>query len=280
MSTDETLRIRIATSGILLFFLGIAALIVSIIYTSSVLAFIGLGMTFWGVILSYIHSDEYVKVSLLSATATPVLSTLNQTLGELDYNGKPVYLPPKYLNDPDESKVYIPKLTNSKLPTPEQIQKLESHPHSRDEQGLLLTPPGAELARLFEKTLGTTFTRTDLNYLVRNMPKLVVEGLEIAKDLEITSETAKPVAHSESFPTQHQERLSQIQVKITDSIYDETDKQVDQMTRIHGSIGCPLASALACAIAKSAGNPTIIADEKTSDDGRTREVDYYTYEEE
>jgi spore maturation protein SpmB len=78
----------------------------------------------------------------------------------------------------------------------------------------------------------------------------------------------------------HQEGLDEIHVKIADSIYDETDKQVDQMTRIHGNIGCPLTSALACAIAKSTGNPTIIADEKTSDDGRTKEVYYYTYEEE
>jgi hypothetical protein len=280
MSTDKAFKIRIDTSGILLFFLGIAALIVSIVYTSLVLAFIGLGMTFWGAILSYIHSDEYVKGSLLSATATPVLSTLNQTLNELDYNGKPVYLPPKYLNDPDESKVYIPKSADSKLPTPEQIQTLENQPPSRDSRGLLLTPPGDELARLFEKTLETTFTRTDLNYFVKNMPKLVVEGLEIATDLEITAETAKPAAQAESVPTQHQEGLDKIHVKITDSIFEETDKNVDQMTRIHGNIGCPLTSALACAIAKSTGNPTIIADEKTSDDGRTKEVDYYTYEEE
>ncbi|MGA2310449.1 MAG: hypothetical protein ABSG57_13000 [Candidatus Bathyarchaeia archaeon] len=280
MSTDKTLKIRLDTSGILLFFLGVAALIVSIVYTSLVLAFIGLGLTFWGAILSYIHSDEYVKGSLLSATATPLLSTLNQTLDELDYNGKPVYLPPKYLNAPDESKVYIPKSTNSKLPTPEQVQTLENQTPSRDQQGLLLTPPGAELARLFEKTLGTTFTRTDLNYLVKNMPKLVVEGLEIATDLEITPETAKPAAQTESVPAQHQKGLDKIHVKITDSIYEEMDKQVDQMARIHGNIGCPLTSALACAIAKSTGTPTIIADEKTSDDGRTKEVDYYTYEEE
>jgi len=191
MSLNKTFRIRIESSGILLLS-GVAALIISIIYTSQVLAFIGLGITFWGIILSYIHSDEYVKGNLLTATTTPILRTLNQNLNELDYNGKPVYLPPKYLNNPDESKIYIPKSTNAKLPTPEQTQTLETQSPSRDSKGLLLTPPGTDLARLFEKTLGTTFTRTDLNYLVKNMPKLIVEGLEIATDLEINEETLNP----------------------------------------------------------------------------------------
>lgn len=278
MSTDKNLRIRIETSGILLFFLGVAALIVSIVYTSSVLAFIGLGLTFWGAIIAYIHSDEYVKGSLLNATATPIFSTLNQTLNELDYNGKPVYLPPKYLNDPDDSRVYIPKSTNSRLPTPQQIQTLENKQPSRDSQGLLLKPPGFELARLFEKTLGTTFMRTDLNYLMKNMPKLLVEGLEIAKDLEIIQETVKPAA-TEIVAIQHRDGVDRIHVKITDSVYQETSREIEQMSRIHGNIGDPLTSAIACAIAKSTGKPTIMTDEKTSEDGKTK-VDYQTYEEE
>ena len=79
MSTRKTLRIEAA--GVLLFFLGVVALIFSIVYTFSVLAFIGLGLTFWGAILTYIHSDEYVKGSVLNATATPVLSTPSGTTG-------------------------------------------------------------------------------------------------------------------------------------------------------------------------------------------------------
>ena len=277
MSTEKTLKVE--ALGILLFFVGVVALIFSVVSASSVLAFIGLGLTFWGAILSYIHSDEYVKGSLLNATATPILSTLNQTLDELDYNGKPVYLPPKYLNDPDESKVYIPKSSKSKLPTPEQIQSLENQNPSRDSRGFLLMAPGAELARLFEKTLGTTFTRTDLSYLVKNMPKLIVEGLEIAKEIELVQETTKPAATTGILPFQYHEGLDKIHVKITDSIYRETNREIEQMNKIHANIGDPLTSAIACAIAKSTGKPTIITDEKTSDDGRTR-VEYNTIEEE
>jgi hypothetical protein len=264
-------------SGMILFILGVLALIISIIYTSSTLAFVGLGIVFWGAILTYIRSDEYVQGSLLNATATPALSTLNQTLGELGYNGKPVYLPPKYLNNPDENKVYIPKLKNSKLPTPEQTQKLESQNPSSDSQGIILTPPGSELTKLFEKTLGTTFTRTDLDHLMQNMPKLIIEDLEIATNLEITAGTRNPEEPTKS--TASQAGPGRIHVTITDSIYKEMYKEIEQMANIHGNLGCPLTSAIACAIAKATGKPTIIEDEKTMEDGQTKEADYYTYEE-
>ncbi len=279
MSRNKSFKIRLEGSGVLLFFLGVAALIVAIIYDSSVLAFVGLGITFWGAILNYIRSDDYVKESLLNATATPVLFTMNQTLNELDYNGKPIYLPPMYLNNPDESKVYIPKSTETKLPTPEQIQTLENQHPSRNSQGLILTPPGAELAALFEKTLGITFTRTDLNYLMKNMPNLMIEGLEIATDFEINEETANP-ATTNGTPTQPQQKLAKIRVEITDSIYQETSTETEHMAKIHGNIGCPLTSAIACALAKSTGKLTIIKDEKTSEGGRKKTVEYNTYEEE
>jgi len=277
--SDRAYRVRVGTSAILLLLLGALATILSVIYTSSVTAFIGLGMIFWGAILAYIRPDQSVSASLLNATANPALSTLNQTLNELDYNGKPVYLPPKYLNSPDETKIYIPKSKDTPLPTPEQIQNLESQTPSRNPEGLLLTPPGAELARLFEKTLGTNFTRTDLDYLMKNMPRLMVESLEIATNLEIVLGTAKPPEPAKDPAPQEGEGHDKIRVRITDSIYEETSRETDQMTRIHGSIGCPLTSAIACAIARSTGRPTIITDEKTSDDGKTKEAEYQTYAE-
>jgi len=279
MSINKTFKIRLEGSGVLLFFLGIAALIVSIIYSSIVLLFIGLGITFWGAILNYIRSDDYVKGSLLKATTLPALLTMNQTLNELDYNGKPVYLPPMYLNNPDESKVYIPKTADTKLPTPTQIQKLENKQPSRDQQGLLITPPGAELAALFEKTLGTTFTRTDLTYVLKNMPNLMVEGLEIATDFEINEEKTSP-ATTNNEPNQPLRMIGKIHVAITDSIYDETNRETEQMARIHENIGCPLTSAIACVLAKSTGKLTTITEEKSSKDNRKNIIGYNIYEQE
>jgi hypothetical protein len=275
-----TFKLRVESSSILLFLLGVAALIVSIIYTFSVLAFIGLGLTFWGAILAYIRSGQYVKANVLNATTNSASSALNETLAELNYDGKPVYLPPKYFNDPDEVKIFISKRKDTKLPLPEQIQTLNTQSSSMNSQGMLLTPPGAELANLFERKLGTKFIKTDLEYAMKKLPKLIVEDLEMATDLQIASDISSIDESNKTADYQPTETPERIHVKITDSVYEEANKGGEQKPRIQGNIGCPLASAIAYVIAKSTGKPTIIAEENTSNEGRTVKIEYYTYQEE
>jgi len=82
---------------------GVAALITSIIYASSILTFIGLGLLFWGAILLYIRDQEYTRKVLLDASVLPSLTTINQLVQKLNYKGNAVYLPPKYLKDPETS---------------------------------------------------------------------------------------------------------------------------------------------------------------------------------
>jgi len=105
---------------------GAAALIASVIYVSQILALIGLSLVFWGALLLYIQPEEYTRKALLDATALTSLATLNQIMQELNYKGKAIYLPPKYLKDPDANKIYIPKQKDGKPPTPELILKEES----------------------------------------------------------------------------------------------------------------------------------------------------------
>ena len=235
---------------------GAVALVVSTIYSSSILAFIGLGLLFWGLILSYIQTEEYVKSNLLEATALSSLESLDQIMTELHYTGKAVYLPPKYLRDPEENKAYIPKQEIAKLPTPEQTQEQENQVFSERLQAMILTPPGAELTKLFEKTLGTTFTKEDMAFLQQNMPKLLVEDLEMAQSFEMTSES------------------NQIHVKIESPAYASLTKQTENLSRLHTGIGCPLSSAIACALAKATGKPIIIENQETSENGKSISINY------
>lgn len=233
---------------------GITALTLSTIYTSSILAFIGLGLIFWGTILLYVRTEEYAKKILLDATVLPSIATLNKIIKELDYQGKPIYLPPKYLNNPEAFKVYIPKNNKSKLPTPEQIQEQETRSPINNPQGMLVTPPGAELARLFEKTLQTNFARVDLQWLQQNMPKLFIEDLEIAQNFEM--EVKRP--HT-------------IFVKMENVAYSNLGKEpADNLSLEH-----PINSAIACAIAKATGKPVITGSQQTSDDGKTIIIEYH-----
>jgi hypothetical protein len=259
--------------------LGVVALAVSVLYTFMLLAFVGLGLAFWGAVILYIQPEDYTRKAVLDASMLPPLVTLNQMLQELDYRGDAVYLPPKYFANPENTRVYISRQKDLPLPSPEQIQNNESQLFLRDPQGVLLTPPGAELTKLFERTLETNFTKVDLEYLQQNMPKLFIENLEIAEDLQIetaNSTAATKVADSVSVL---QTKNDKIHVKITGSVFNQICRETANLPYVSEKIGCPVCSAIACAIAKASGKPVTIEKTQISEDNKTIEVYYRLLEE-
>ncbi|MEM2119189.1 MAG: hypothetical protein QW840_03580, partial [Candidatus Bathyarchaeia archaeon] len=132
-------------AGFIILFLGLAALTISIVYTSQISSFIGLGLVFWGIILTYIQTEEYVKKDLLDSTTLSSLETISQIIQQMEYVGKAVHLPPKYFKEPETVKVFVSKQSELKLPAPEQIQEQENKVFIENPQGLLLLPLGAAL---------------------------------------------------------------------------------------------------------------------------------------
>jgi hypothetical protein len=246
------------TKAITLAFLsiGIIALFTSIVYVSSILAFIGLGLVFWGAILAYIQPEPYTKKAILDATVIPSIATLNQIIQELNYKGDAIYLPPKYLKDPEASKVYISKQKDGKLPKPELTLNHDNELFLENPHGILLTPPGDRLSRLFEKRLDTNFAKTDLKYVTQNLPKLFIEDLEIAENIEIETEHSK------------------IKIRITNSAFKEAHKENSNPSCSYHSIGCPLLSAIACALTKATGKPIVIESIQSYKDGENIEATY------
>jgi hypothetical protein len=276
------IKVRITSTmiiGTTLFILGVLALTIATIYSATVPAFIGLGLIFWGTILLYIQTEEYTKNIVLTATATALQTSLDQTLSPLGFRGKAVYLPSKYLNSLESNKAYIPRDETGKLPTPEQTRKLENQRATGTNQGILITPPGAELARLFEDRLGTTFIEIDLNYLEQHLPRLLIEDLEIAQSVEIQIQTTQ---HSRALKTGTekglppiQQRLNTIHMKIASSTYITIAQQAQQLSSLN-SFGCPLTSAIALAIAKASGKPTVIQSQMIDQNEKTIETTYQT----
>ena len=250
----------------------------SIIYESSILALVGLSLTFWGALLLIIGTEKYVKQPLLDSTIIPSLAHLNQTLAELKYQGKGVYLPPEYLKDSETSRIFIPKNKNTDLPPPEKILQQNDKIFLTNPEAMLVIPPGLSLSRLFEKTLGTSFAKVDLEYLQQNLPKLFIENLEIAEDLEIQTnydQTSKKMTKRVSLL---KTKYDAIQVKITNSVYKDTCRETRKLSRIHDAIGCPICSAIACALAKATGKPLIIENTEMTEDGKTIEAKFQLLE--
>lgn len=263
--------------GMTLFLLGTISLVAGIAFSSTIPALIGLGLIFWGIILTYIQTHEYIKKKILDSTTTTLLITLDETLGTLEYKGKAIYLPPKYLNDPETTKIYIPKSETGPLPTPDATRKLEMEPAHKNAQGILITSPAAELMKLFEATLGASFLNTNLQDLQQRLPKALIEDLEVMTDIEI-----KPSTSKENGPPTEQTPIdnNKVQIKFTTTAYKNTCKQAAQLQTINSNIGCPLTSALASALAKTIGKPIIIENEQISEDGGTTQVEYLILKEE
>jgi len=247
------------TVGLFLLFCGVLSLITSIVFVSSILAFVGLGLTFWGALLLLLKQERYVKFKLLDPTAMSSLQNLGKITTELNYKGKAVYLPPKYLKDFKSGIVYISKKEEDKIPSPEEIH--EEKLFSKNPQGMSIAPPGLNLTNLYEKETGTDFVRTDLKYLQNNLPKLFIETLEIAQDLEINTED------------------NLINVKITDSIYENFCKQAQTLPNICNSIGCPLCSSIACALTRATGKSIVIEKSEYSEKNKTINIQYRILEE-
>ena len=74
--TRQKNKISLTKAIIWAFFsIGAIALLTSLVYVSSILAFIGLGLIFWGAILLYIQPEQYAKKAILDATVIPVSYT-------------------------------------------------------------------------------------------------------------------------------------------------------------------------------------------------------------
>ena len=114
-------------------------------------------------------------------------------------------------------------------------------------QGILLTPPGAELVQLFEKILNTSLITTDMQYLQENLPRLLIENLEVAQNFEMEI------------------KGDRIHVKLENSAFKVFGKENNQL-KLALRLGSPLSSALAVALAKASGKPVVIEDEQGSGD--------------
>jgi len=267
MESLERLRLELwkykrkpsGVAGSILLFLGAIALVSSIVYASSILALIGLGLAFWGVLFSFVRPVRYVKSSLLDSTAISTLMNVARVIANLNYEGKGIYLPPRYLKGLKEGTVFIPSKKVSNIPNMEEISKETIF--IKNPEGICLTPSGLGLANLFEEELGTNFAKVDLNYLQNNLPKLFVEGLEIAEDFEMRT------------------RGNVVHFKMTETVYKDICNEIRKLPNICGSFGCPLCSSIACALTRATGKPVIIEKNQLSQDGKTIEAYYRILEE-
>lgn len=233
--------------AILLYGIGTVSLIYSVFLESTVFTFIGLGLTFWGALLLFIRPQKYVRSDLLDSTALSSLKTVDHVMTELGYNQKGVYIPS---SNPEKVVAFIPSEPLTNIPKPEEIEK---QTFINNPRGVIIIPPGIELANLIESRL--KLEKRSIENLKEQLPKLLIEDLEIFQDfyMQLDGNT--------------------VHIKFAESIYSDLCKKL-QDTNICSSIGCPICSAMACILAKASGKPVIFEKDSRSPDGKTTDSWY------
>jgi len=240
--------------------LGVLSLAFSVISNSQVLAFIGLGLTFWGALFFLVRPLTYVKGSLLDATAISSYATVDRIIRDLKYKGKGLYIPPypkevylpEHLKGLKEMIVYIPAENSDTMPSIEEIAG--SRFIIENPEGITIAPPGLGLLNQFEKESKMDPTKMDLESLCETLPLLILENFQLAKDIEMKVEN------------------EQVYLKVSDSIHKNLYRE-ERLKSVY-SLGCPLVSAIACAIAKTTGKIVAISSLKVSPETETIEVSY------
>ena len=253
-------RIPSGKIGIAFLVPGVLSLAFSIYTGSSVLAFIGLGLTFWGALFFFVRPVKYVRSTLLDSAAVASYSTIDRIIKDLNYNGKGFHIPPypkdvylpEYLKGLKNMIVFISADSGTSMPSVEDIA--QSRFLTEDPKGISVAPPGLGLLTLIENEMKTDIATLSLDELYSNLQKTILENFQLAKEVEIIPQEDK------------------VQLRIHDSIYKNLYSKEENLNSIH-FLGCPIVSAIACAIAKNTGKIVTIQKSQVSMDGETIQVE-------
>jgi hypothetical protein len=257
METDPK-KTKLDSSLIAIIFIisGITLFIVSVIWASQIVCIAGLGLIFWGALFLLIPPPKHVEASFLVTSSLPDYMTIDRMLKYLipkneAYNIPPcprdIYLP-KHLEGLKEMITFIPAEHTDGIAEIEDIARGEFL--IEKPKGLLITSPGVGLLDKIEQKHNTDFTKIPLNELDKTLPYYLSE-LYLAKEIEMTTNE------------------NEIILQITDSLYKNLYSQKYDLKSIY-LLGCPLVNTAACAIAKSAGKPTIIRAIKITPNEKTK----------
>lgn len=237
----EKIRKPVIKIGFILLSYGIISIIFSLIFNSTILVFLGLTLTLWGFLFLFVLPSKYVKSEVLDSMAFSSLSAISKIIADSNCQGKGVYLPPYpkdvyipgHLKEIKEGLVFIPAINDK-------VESVIEQAFMKNPKGMHIIPPGLGLANLFEKKLGMDLFKTNLDFLIDNLPNLIVDDLGIANEFKIKSD--KDLVH----------------VEISKPVCEDLCKKASKLMNICSNLGCPLSSSIAFVLTKVTSRPVVI----------------------
>jgi len=234
---------------------GITLFVLSVLLGSQIISIIGLGLIFWGALFLLTPPPKHVEASFLITSSLPDYMTIDRMLKYLipkneAYNIPPcprdIYLP-EHLEGLKEMVTFIPAEHTNGIAEIEDIARGEFL--IEKPKGLLIASPGVGLLDKIEQKHKIDFTKIPLSEVEGALLNFLDE-LYLAKKIDISINE------------------NEVTLKINDSLYKNLYNQENNLKSVF-LLGCPLVNTAACAIAKSAGKPTMIQEIKTTPNGNT-----------
>lgn len=185
----------------------------------SLLALTGLSLIFWGVLFLYLTPYRHVHARVVDASVMPLYRVIDPLLTQLDYRGHPVYVQ----TGSGDVKVRIPKQEHLAVDGPARVT----------DDALLLTPPGADFAELYERQGRLRYA--DLDHVQARLSSVLNE-MDLARRVEIRSDGAL------------------LDVTLIDPLLTAFCRDLDAHSPV-AAIGCPLCSSVAVALVRATGAP-------------------------
>lgn len=216
----------------------------SFLIQANLFAGLGLASFLIGLLLIYVPTERTVSLQLVSASCLSSLVNLNSLLEELGVDSKAIYLPTKKeAHQPcaflplvwnlDSSSAFLKRLGDDGL-----FIVNGQNPH---QSGLALVPPGSSLVTLIEQESGIDFYNVRLDELENALRTGLVEALEIAEDVRVMFMNGS------------------VRVEVGPLISDELCETQSKVAHsLCSQVGCPLCSAVICAVTKATKRPVSV----------------------
>lgn len=193
---------------------------------ASILLFAGLGTTYLGIISLFLSPERFVSEKILEKSNLSSIIVINNIIQELQIQSKGIY----FLSE-NEIRVIIPLRSDYK-PKKEILQRTFQ---IGDPGGtaLMIIPLGYSLMQMAEKE------GADWGDLSQALNEVLVDGLELARSIEVMQDR-------------------DVTVKVNEPLYINLCERVSREAPRICDIGCSFCSLIACIVTKSTEKNVII----------------------
>jgi len=243
----KALRLGTIRLGLGVTSLGAVCLIISYLTSSTILTFIGLGLTLWGLLLIYVTQSSSIPRRVFDVLSFSMMKSIDAIVDELYHGDSVVHFYHANRNGLAQGYIYFTHRPNGAVQDYVQLNTQEIS--QNDSGGTSILSPSQGLLDLFEKKLNVNLATIDFPFLERTLPDILVEELKLVDYFLIEANDDTFAIRFSGEPSVHLCKL------------------INEKSKIGYRIGCPVCSVLALALSKFTGRPIRIKQTISEGDG-------------